>query len=90
MGIIPTNTGVVPTRILHTGRICPESTRLSFLLSVRYRDWIRVARAACHRALRTSSLGISWRTMSQMNPTNSRAMATHATLVFFPARVRVL
>ena len=32
-----------------------------------------------------ANFGISWRTMSQTNPTNSRAMATHTSLVFLPA-----
>ena len=88
-GILPNAAGIARTRVLHTGRVCPESMCLSLysyclINPVALRAGGRPPQAACG-----ATRAISWRTMSQMKPANSRAMATHTSLVFFPARVRV-
>ena len=88
-GILPNAAGIALTRVLHTGRVCPESMCL-FLFPVLPDQYGCTTRwRATASALLRRRRGISWRTMSQMKPASSRAIATHTSLVFFPARVRV-
>ena len=90
-GILPNAAGIALTRVLHTGRVCPESMCL-FLFPVLSCP-INPGAIGTGEPLPQPSCGarrgISWRTMSQMKPASSRAIATHTSLVFFPARVRV-
>ena len=89
LGILPNAAGLARTRVLHTGPVCPESMCLSLFPTARslLLRYALVSRRT--QATRGAGRTSSWHTMSQMKPASSRAMATHTTLVFFPARVRV-
>ncbi len=86
LGIIPPDTDLVETRVLHTGPTYPDPTCLLFLL---FACFTEIHGRAPDQAATALSRGISRQTMSQINPTNSRAMATHTNLVFLPAWVSV-
>ena len=87
----------IGSRVLHTGRGCPESM---CLLSGSWPVQLGLTtdvgglprpspQMPCGVTCAWASCGISWRTMAQSKPVSSQAMATHTSLVSLPARVSV-